>query len=416
MSALIKILSVVVLLMNPLAPAAVAASTNSATELAKALAAVREQFDIIGLSVAIVHRGQLVRQTHLGYADLDRRIPVTEQTKYRIASISKTITATALMQLWERDRFKLDDPIGDTLGYPVVNPHHPKTPITFRHLLTHTGSFADGSGYDDFLMLTYNDPVHAPGLKELLCPEGAHYRNGAVYSTNAPGAHYAYSNLGFGLLGTLVEKLSGARFDEYCARHIFQPLGMTSSFNPATLPDPKQLAVLYRPGTNGWQPQFDDYKGGSPTNRIGDGYRIGRNALICAPQGGLRASISDLARFMRVFTDPPWSESKGILKPATIALLLGNSSKSGEPTAPLTFHRTTELVAGETWIGHTGSAYGLFSLMFFREDGAKGIIILTNGSRSGEDRNGFTPMERDIVAAAKNYLDPLDKEPTGSKL
>jgi len=411
-----KGLSVGVLLVNLFTQNEVFAATNStASAFDQAIAAARGKFDIVGLSVAVIHRGQLARQTHLGLADVDRRIPVTNQTKFRIASISKTVTTTALMQLWELGRFKLDDPIGDALGYPVVNPHHPKTPITFRHLLTHTASFGDGPAYDDFLMLTYNDPVHAPDLAELLCPEGAHYQNGAVYSTNAPGEHYAYSNFGFGLLGTLVEKMSGERFDEYCARHIFQPLAITASFNPAQLPDPKQLAVLYRPGTNGWQPQFDDYKGGSPTNRIGADYRIGHNALICAPQGGLRASVSDLARFVRVFTDPAWGESKGILKPATIALLLGNGVSAGETGTPLTFYRTGDLVSGETWIGHTGSAYGLFSLMFFREDGEQGIIILTNGSRSGDDRNGFTPMEREIVAAAKDYLDTLDKEPAGSK-
>jgi len=379
-------------------------SNDAAADLDMALAEARQKFGIVGLSVAAVHAGRLARQIQLGFADLDRQIPVTEQTKFRIASISKTVTATALMQLWEQGRFKLDDPIGDYLGYPAVNPHHPRVTITFRHLLMHTAGFADGTAYDDFLMLTYNDPLHAPSFKELLCPDGKYYRNGAVYSTNAPGVQYAYSNLGFGLLGTLLEEISSDRFDEYCARHIFKPLGLTASFNPATLPDPTQLAVLYRPGTNGWVPQFDDHKGAAPTNRIGAGYRVGHNALPCAPQGGLRASVGDLAGFMRVFCDPAYGEASGILKRTTIETMLGRTGKGNEPMRPLAFHRSTDFMPGETWIGHTGSAYGLFSLMFFQENGPQGVIILTNGSRSGPERNGLTPMEREIVAAVRNYL------------
>lgn len=386
--------------------AALAAATNTpADELVGALAAARQKFDIVGLSVAALRAGRLERQVHLGWADVDRRVPVTDRTKFRVASISKPVTATALMQLWEQGRFKLDDPVGGVLGYPVVNPHHPDQPITFRQLLTHTASFADGPAYDDFLTRTYNDPLNAPGFEELLCPGGTYYRNGAVYSTNAPGTRYAYSNLGFGLLGTLVEKLSGERFDEYCARHIFAPLGMRASFNPATLPEPTQLAVLYRPGTNGWLPQFDHYLDGAPTNRVGAAYRPGRNALPCAPQGGLRASVGDLARFLRVFADPAFGEATGVLRQTTIRIMLGRSESGGAPGSPLAFHRSTRLVPGETWIGHTGSAYGFFGLMFFQEDGPQGVILLTNGSRSGPERNGFTPMEQEIVAALREYLE-----------
>ena len=103
--------------------------------------------------------------------------------------------------------------MSDTLGFKLRNPHHPDVPITFRQLLTHTASFADGAPYDDFLMFTYDHPNEAPAMSELLCEGGGFYRDGAVFSEHAPGTHYAYSNLGFGLLGTLVERLSGERFD-----------------------------------------------------------------------------------------------------------------------------------------------------------------------------------------------------------
>lgn len=399
-------------LLNPLFAAALltvaaiapAAEPSPFEAAGRALVAAREKFDIVGLSVGVLHCGRLVWQTNLGYADLDRRIPVRADTKFRIASVSKLVTATALMQLWELGRLTLDEPIGDHLGYPVVNPHHPDRPITIRHLLTHRAGLRDGPAYDEFLMYTYNHPRAAPGFKELLCPGGKYYRDGAVYSTNAPGSRYAYSNLGFGLLGTLVEKISGERFDEYCARRIFRPLGMTASFNPATLPDPTRLAVLYRAATNGWEAQFDNYRGVAPTNRLGKGYRIGHNALPCAPQGGGRASVDDLAGFIRIFIQPEHGEATGVLKPATIAVMLGRSPADGGEAGLLAFHRTSRLVPGETWIGHTGSAYGLHSLLFFQETGPMGVIVLTNGSRPGNEEQGFRPMERELVAALRGWL------------
>jgi len=359
----------------------------------------------VGLSVAGLHQGRIVWHANLGFANLERRVPVTDNTRFRIASISKTITAVALMQLWEKERFKLDGSIGDHLGYPVTNPHHPDKPITFRHLLTHTASFADGAAYDDFLRQASN----ATSLKELLCSGGRYFRDGAVYSTSVPGERYAYSNLGFGLLGTLVERISGERFDLYCARHVFKPLGITASFNPATLPSPIEIATLYRFENNTWVPQFDNYKDATPANRLDAGYQIGRNALPCGPQGGLRANIRDLARFAEVFARDGQDKTAGILKPATIGMMLGRDSKGGAAAPTLTFRRTKDLVPGETWIGHTGSAYGLQSLMFFQETGPHGVILLTNGSRPGEDRDGFSPMEREIVSAVRAYLETRDE-------
>jgi CubicO group peptidase (beta-lactamase class C family) len=285
-------------------------------------------------------------------------------------------------------------------------------------LLTHTASFADGQVYDDFLMLTYREPLNAPSLKQLLSEGGEFYADGAVYSTNKPGAKYSYSNLAFGLLGTIVEKLSGERFDKYCEQHIFKPLGMTCSFNPADLEGGDQLATLYRPGTNGWEAQFDDHDGERPKDRLGEGYRIAHNALPCAPQGGLRASATDLAKFMRAFTDPAYGESKGILKQESIRLMLGKTpagkSDEGERPTPLAFHRANRLKEGETWIGHTGSAYGLQSMMFWEKNGPLGFILITSGSRADEDAV-FSEMEKEIFEAVIGHLRSETKQvETGS--
>ncbi|HOW64752.1 MAG TPA: serine hydrolase domain-containing protein [Candidatus Paceibacterota bacterium] len=401
-----KRIAPILLSISMLAESAALSTTNTGTRLGQTLVELRQKYNIVGLSVAGLHRGRLVWQTNLGFANLERQEPVTDRTKFRIASVSKLITAVALMQLWEAGRFQLDDSISDYLGFPIANPHHPDKAITFRHLLTHTAGFADGQAYDDFLAQASNEI----SLRELLCPGGRFYRDGAVYAAHAPGGNYCYSNLGFALAGTLVEKISGDRFDLYCASHLFKPLGMNASFNPATLPAPIEIATLYRFTDNKWIPQFDNYQGKVPTNRLGVSYGIGRNALPCAPQGGLRANVGDLARFAEVFARRGQNESDGVLKSATIALMLGRDEQGGTSQATLAFQRHTNLVKGETWIGHTGSAYGLYSLLFFQEDGPHGVILLTNGSRPGEEHDGFSPMEREIVHAVHAGLTAREKE------
>jgi CubicO group peptidase (beta-lactamase class C family) len=375
-----------------------------ATDLDRALDELSTRYDIVGLSVVGVRDGKVAYAAQRGLADRDRGVPVSAATKFRIASISKTITATALMQFWEQGRFRLDDDVSLHLGYKLAHPQFPDTPITFRQLLTHTAGFKDGPAYDAFLMHTYHHSTNAPGLRELLCPGGEFYRDGAVFGTNAPGAKYAYSNLGFGLLGTLVERFADERFDRYCTRVVLAKLDMTASFNPADLGTNAPLAVLYEPDGTGWQSKCDDYRGAAPPDRLGKAYPVGRNALPCAPQGGLRASALELAKFMHAFNDPAHGAARGILKPATVEVMLGRTSAEGAAPGALGFHRTERLLPGEVWLGHTGSAYGLKSLMYWEADGALGVIVLTNGSRPGAEAGGTSAVDREISAAVVRHL------------
>lgn len=387
-------------------PASLSADETWA-ELDRTVASLREKYDIVGLSAACLRDGAVIWETHQGLADIVRDVPVTADTKYRVASISKVVTATALMQFHEKAKFSLDDDVSPLLGFELRNPHHPDLPITFRHLLTHRASFADGAAYDDFLMFTYDHPNEAPGMAELLRPGGRFFKDGAVFSEHAPGTHYGYSNLGFGLVGILVERLAGERFDRYCARTIFEPLGLSCRFNPADLGLEHPLAVLYRPSGDGWQPQCDDYHGAAPPERLGEGYRIGWNALPCAPQGGLRASARDLAQVARVFMRPEFGEQRGILRAVTIARMQGPE--------PLTLHHAEKLAPGEKWTGHAGEAYGLLSLMFWEKDGPLGVIAITSGSRPGKEEGAFTPMERELFGAIVKALRAESAQPAGTR-
>jgi CubicO group peptidase (beta-lactamase class C family) len=138
------------------------------------------EYHIPGLSACIVKDGELVWHNAYGYADVEREIPVTDSTLFFIASISKTITGTALMQLYERGLFHLDDNVNNYLppDLQVVNPSYPNDPITLKMILSHVSSIKDNWGVLEPLTVAGDSPITLYDfLKNYLVPGGAYYTN-----------------------------------------------------------------------------------------------------------------------------------------------------------------------------------------------------------------------------------------------
>jgi CubicO group peptidase (beta-lactamase class C family) len=128
----------------------------------------------MGMSVVGICKGKVSFSYYRGLADFARNVPI--DTKYRVASVSKSVTAIALMQLYEQGYFSLDDDVSTHVGFTLRNPNFPTTPITYRMLLSHTSSLNDGNTYDSFLNATYTqNPL--PALSELLTPSGTSYHS-----------------------------------------------------------------------------------------------------------------------------------------------------------------------------------------------------------------------------------------------
>ena len=152
---------------------------------------------LLGFSVVGVRDHETLLSYHSGTANVTDGWPVTDRTAYRIASISKVVAAVALMQQWEKGKFGLDEDISDALGYRGRNPRYPSIPITYRQLLSHTSGLRDSKKYFNFMTRTFSG---APPPLSSLKPD---------FTPHAPATGYQYSNLGFGFIGTLVEKHSG---------------------------------------------------------------------------------------------------------------------------------------------------------------------------------------------------------------
>ncbi len=385
------------------------------------LETVFEDYQLMGMSVWTEVNG-VEEEYHFGLRDFDRTLEINDQTHYRIASVSKSFTALGIMKLYDEELFNLDDDISSYLGYQVRNPAFPAVPITFRMLLSHTASLQDGSGYSPFLNATYSQ-LPIPNISEVLLPGGSFY-TANMWRTESPGTFFMYSNLNYGLLGTLVEAISGQRFDVYMKNEILIPLGIVGSFNVQDLQNINDVAVLYR-NIGGWQAQYDNYQGVMPPPPNMGNYVPGTNGAYFAPQGGLRISAADAGK-IAIFIAEDGANSNLDISLATLqemkSIQWDYNGSNGDNYFGL-FNRWglglhhANVGSGDqicnlgnygTFMGHPGEAYGLISDVYFLLEEEVSFSLLINGIWNGYqpgNNSSFYTVEEDVFAALCTYFE-----------
>lgn len=399
-----------------------------AGQMQQAVERITAEHNLMGLSVVAVCDGKIAGEWYAGLRDLDRNLPVNENTKYRIASISKFVMTTAMMKLYDEKRLDLDRDVSDYLGFTLRNPGHPDTPITVRMLLLHSGSINEGAGYDSFLMATYNNVGNPPSFSELLVPGGKYYTED-MWRKEGPGAYYTYCNANFGLAGTIIEKITGQRFEEYMQQSLFIPLDISGSYIAEGIADINNLAVIYGREDGKWSPGTDSYKGVMSSPRDFSGYVTGTNGAVFSPQGGLRISAAELARVMILHMNNGKYNGERIVSKKSIKLMhkaqfictgtncddegvrAGNRGLSVQILPGSAAGNI--LPEGSHFLGHSGSAYGLQSDFYFDPRGKYGFIFITNGifdgPKAGPSGSFYTFEEALINALKENNLLPCKK-------
>lgn len=313
------------------------------------------------MSAAIVKDGQLVWSDGFGLYDRERQRQANDDTIYLVASISKTVTATALMQLYDEGLFDLDDDVSDYLPFQLRNPHHPGQPITFRMLLAHQSSLAsdDPAGLWAYMPGEVEIPGYPyPWLADHLQPNGSLYRPQA-WSTAAPGEQMQYANVGFGLLGYLVEVLSGQSLEAYCQEHIFAPLGMEHTSFLLTEVDQSNIARPY-------------------VIQDGDYFPLFHYDRIYDAAGGLRTTVLDLSRFLLAHMNNGSYDGTQLLEPSTVQQMHTIQYPSDAYNFQYGLGFQIWKTIGGTHVGHTGGLYGVSAMMKFRRNSPVGIIFFTN--------------------------------------
>ena len=359
---------------------------------------------VVGLGVIAFKDGREIYSYFGGRRHVNPDKKMTRKTLLRAASLSKMFTIFSIMQLVEQGRINLSDDASDYLGFDLRNPNFPNAPITIEMLACHTSSLCDGKNYSV-------PPEYT--LKNFFAADSEHF------AKKIPGKYFQYCNFNYGILGTIIERVTGERFDRYQKNHILKQLGIgggyvVSDFDKKTF---EKLGTLYRKKGGAWVAQVDDYKFQPkkfsvrlPNLHAVNNYEVGTNATIFAPQGGLRISFEDLGKCLQMLMNRGEFKGKRIISEKSFEEMfsahwtfdaanpngntfggvmenygLGTYKIGGASKARLCKDFAIDL------IGHSGEAYGLISGLYFVPNTRDGVIFMINGTaiEAGEDKRSF---------------------------
>ena len=338
--------------------------------------AVMEKYNAVGAAVAVVKEGKIIYTHSFGLKDLENKKPLTDQDIFRIASISKSFSATSIMQLVEAGKISLDDHLGNLVGFKIRNPKFPDQKITLKMALSHTSSLNDSQGY---LNLDVINPDKNPNWAK-------------CYNDYAPGSKFDYCNLNFNLIGTIIEKKSGERFDNYVKNHVLKPLGLYAGYCVDSLDSTRFVNLYeYHADTKTYTPSPTAY---APRRTEIANYIMGYSTPVFSPTGGMKISAIDLAKYMIMHMNYGTSNGINIITKKSAKKM--QTALTDDEGYGLAIRTADQLIPGVKLKGHTGSAYGLFSTMFFNPKEKFGFVIITNGINATYT-DGFPDFSRAAI-------------------
>lgn len=348
-----------------------------------------------------------------GLADRRTGRRITPDDPIRVASVSKIATALTVMRLVEQGKLDLDADVSTTLGWSLRNPAFPDRAITLRMLLSHTGSVRDnGENY----VVRFGKEIRPQAQDP-----------GSFDPAHAPGSFFQYSNLNFGLVGTVIEKVTGERFDRVARRLVLEPLDLDACFNWGTCGEAAAARAVVLYDEDG-SPILDDLQGKLPACPVFtesgtpctlDTYQPGTNGALFSPQGGLRISATGLTVIGRMLLNDGRHQGRAFLSPTSIRTMTspawtynGSNGVTDDgfycsyglaiqllPT-PGTGCRDDLTGTGRKLIGHAGEAYRVRSGLWLDPATRTGIafVAANNGKDPPAGRSAFKAIEEWLAA------------------
>jgi CubicO group peptidase (beta-lactamase class C family) len=357
-----------------------------------------------------------------GLADPQSRRAVTPDDPVRVASVSKLVVAVGVMKLVEAGKLDLDSDVSAKLGWSLRNPAFPDRPITLRQLLSHTSSVRD---HDDQYAIPLGGSVQA----EMVDERSWDLKHG-------PGdGFFTYSNMNFPIVGSIVEKVTGERFDIWMRRNVLDPMRIDACYNWPTCSDEAIARAVELDGPDG-KPVKDDLHGRRPDCPVYveegaacdlGASKLGENGALYAPQGGLRISVRGLERVGRMLLNGGTLDGVRILSERSVNELFqpvwrfDGTNGSTEEVFYCTYGLATQTIptrardcdddpVGDGIIrqGHAGDAYGLRSGLWLDRARGTGVAFFVTGL--GDDpargRSAFRASEEAAFAHALSLARP----------
>lgn len=354
---------------------------------------------IVGAAYVVVDNGRVVEWQSTGMADRDLKQPVDQNTIFHWGSITKTLTAVAVMQLRDRHQLSLDDSI--TKYVPELTRIHsdygPVSQVTLRHLLSHSAGFQGPTWpyRDDTKPWQPFEPTEWAQLVAMMPYQELAFK---------PGSKYSYSNPAFIYLARAIEKVSGLSYQTYVQRNILTPLGMTHSYFNLT---PARWA---KDRSNNYTVTFDT-NGHESVTANGREFDTG----ITTPNGGLNAPLGDLVRWVAFLTSasarPPQILSRSSLAEMWRPVVAMNTEPVYLQYMGLSFFldQRTGPSGTTTFIGHTGSQAGFRAFVEFNPTNRKAVIAAFNTSHA----SGRSETETDQARRSRDGFNALREQAFG---
>jgi CubicO group peptidase (beta-lactamase class C family) len=365
---------------------------------------------IPGASLAVVKDGRLVYVRGFGYADVERKQPVRPDSLFRIASLSKQITAVAILRLVERKKLSLDDRVLDIIK---IKPHFNKgtkfdprwNTVTIRQLLHHTGGWDRDASFDPMFKaiqfakeLGVKPPASSKDVIRCMLGRPLDFD---------PGTKYAYSNFGYNLLGRVIEAKTGKTYAQFVKDDVLKPIGVTRMRIGRSLLDQRAPGEVryYNYDKKRTVNVFDPDSGRKVLQPYG-----GWNQEAMDSHGAWIASAIDLARFAAAIDRPRKSK---MLKPSSIAAMFS------PPAAPVSRTKDGKLKTtyyalgwsvktvgpGKIDTSHTGSLPGTSTLLVRRHDGLSFVVLMNRRKTPYGDHAArlIAPLVRKAADAVKTW-------------
>ncbi len=366
-----------------LTPGADVISTSA--ELSVAMQEIVEQTDVPGFAVSIVNNNTVLYQEAFGYADVQARVPYTNQTTQQLASISKTFVAAAVVKAIEDGLFTLETDINDILPVAVVNPKQPGAIIKVKHLVTHTSGLLDNMGtyiQGNYYILPGED-LSSRGAELLQDGLGIPQRDGRSlesflaeyylddgdmyslenFASTAPGEVWSYSNVATALTGYLIEAVTGESFAEYVKANVLVPLGMNSSSYDLSEINQAQLAKWYLDK----EIPFPLYEN--------DSY----------PEGSMYTNNVDMGKYLLNMAAGVKGESDVLFSSSGYNLLFENRLPVGIVPAGFAENHSIFWYTKDNTVQHGGNSLGISTHMEINKTTGAGYVLMTNMDASFSD-------------------------------
>ena len=349
------------------APVSVANLSEHDEELSGELGRIARSFNCVSASLAAFDGASGYFTYQYGFADVGARRNVEEETKFRIASLSKLIVVILAMTLVEEGLLDLDADISDYLGFEAKNPFFPDTPITSRMLMQHTSSI-----YDTGAFQSGRQAYAADTTRRLL-------NDSTVHRERQPGTLHEYSDFGYAVLVAVCEEASGKLLDEIAAEALFRPMGIDAAFAPVNLQN-KNLATLYNSSHNQSRSVQTQLNHGA-SGALGHQHNLGI--------GNLTISALDFTRILVMLTEKGVYSGVRIISEESVREIHNTNVAAEHYRQGLSTRFQANAFMGEGVYWHTGSAYGVFTQFMYCMDTGRAVVAVTTGTRGEREPNGM---------------------------